>query len=265
MLTVQNLYVNYGSRCVLKNINLNVKRGEVLALLGPNGSGKSTLLRSMCGSLSAAQGTVSLAGHLINALPPAGRARWISVVPQNALLPPAYTAWETVLLGRTPYINFLGQISAADEEIARCALQKVDSLGLAGRCMGELSGGEQQRVLLARALAQSTPILLLDEPTTHLDMQHQMGLLDLTHRLAREENLTVVIALHDLNLAARYADRIALLVDGQIKALGTAKQVLRADVIGAAYRWPVQVIDHPFLDAPLILPDEWSTRGAGGH
>ena len=109
-------------------------------------------------------------------------------------------------------------------------------------------------MLLARALAQSTPILLLDEPTTHLDLQHQMALLDLVHKLAREDALTVVIALHDLNLAARYADRIALLVDGQIKAIGTVKQVLRADVIGDAYRWPVQVIDHPFLDAPLILP-----------
>ncbi len=255
MLTVQNLYVNYASRPVLKNINLDVKKGEMLALLGPNGSGKSTLLRSICGTLPIAQGEVYLSGHSIGTLTPQARARWISVVPQNASLPPAFTAWETVLLGRTPYINFLGQISSVDEKIARCALEKVDALGLAERCIGELSGGEQQRILLARALAQSTPILLLDEPTTHLDLQHQMGLLDLTHRLAREENLTIVIALHDLNLAARYADRIALLVNGQIKAIGAPKQVLRADVIGEAYRWPVQVIDHPFLDAPLILPD----------
>lgn len=254
MLKVKNLSVNYGTRVVLKNINLELEKGQTLALLGPNGSGKSTLLRSLSGILPAAQGTVSLAGHPIGALSPAERARWISVVPQNAVLPPAFNAWETVLFGRTPYINFLGQISVSDEEIARRALEKVDALALADRHMGELSGGEQQRVLLARALAQSTPILLLDEPTTHLDLQHQMGLLDLVHRLAREDALTVVIALHDLNLAARYADRIALLVDGQIRAIGTAKQVLRADVIADAYRWPVQVIDHPFLDAPLILP-----------
>jgi len=254
MLKIQNLSVNYGARVVLKNINLELEKGKTLALLGPNGSGKSTLLRTIGGILPAVQGTVSLAGQPIGALSPAERARWISVVPQNAILPPAFSVWETVLFGRTPYINFLGQISAVDEEIARRALEKVDALALAERAIGELSGGEQQRVLLARALTQSTPILLLDEPTTHLDLQHQMGLLDLVRKLAREEMLTVVIALHDLNLAARYADRIALLVNGQIRALGAPKQVLRADVIAEAYGWPVQVIDHPFLDGPLILP-----------
>jgi iron complex transport system ATP-binding protein len=255
MLKIQNLSVSYGARAVLKNINLEVKKGETLALLGPNGSGKSTLLRTISGLLPAAHGAVHLADQALGGLSPAERARWISVVPQNASLPPAFSAWETVLLGRTPYINFLGHISAADEDIARWALEKVNALSLAGRLMGELSGGEQQRILLARALAQSTPILLLDEPTTHLDLQHQMTLLELVRKLARECDLTVVIALHDLNLAARYADRIALLVEGQIKALGTAREVLRADVIADAYRWPVQVIDHPFLDTPLILPD----------
>jgi len=255
MLKIQNLSVNYAARQVLKNINLEVKKGETLALLGPNGSGKSTLLRTISGILPFTQGAISLAEHPLSSLSPAERARWISVVPQNATLPPAFTAWETVLLGRTPYINFLGQISARDEAIAHAALEKVDALCLSERYMGELSGGEQQRVLLARALAQAAPILLLDEPTTYLDLQHQMSLLNLVHKLAHDEDLTVVIALHDLNLAARYADRIALLVDGQIKALGTAKQVLRADVIADAYSWPVRVVDHPFLDAPLILPD----------
>jgi iron complex transport system ATP-binding protein len=255
MLKIQNLSVSYASRPVLKNINLEVKKGETLAVLGPNGSGKSTLLRTISGILPATHGSIRLDGQLIGALRPAERARWISVVPQNASLPAAFTAWETVLLGRTPYINFLGQISGRDEAIARCALEKVDALPLAERCMGELSGGEQQRVLLARALAQAAPILLLDEPTTYLDLQHQMSLLNLVRQLARDEELTVIIALHDLNLAARYSDRIVLLVDGQIKALGTAKQVLRPDVIGDAYRWPVRVIDHPFLDTPLILPD----------
>jgi iron complex transport system ATP-binding protein len=255
MLKIQNLSVNYSSRPILKNINLAVKKGETLALLGPNGSGKSTLLCAISGILPAARGSICLADHELSTLNPAERARWISVVPQNASLPAGYSAWETVLLGRTPYINFLGQISARDKAIARCALEKVDALALADRCMGELSGGEQQRVLLARALTQAAPILLLDEPTTYLDLQHQMSLLNLVQKLAHDEELTIVIALHDLNLAARYADRIALLVDGQIKALGTAKQVLRAEVIAEAYRWPVKVIDHPFLDTLLILPE----------
>ena len=255
MLKIQNLSVAYGQRPVLKNISFEVKKGETFALLGPNGSGKSTLLRAVSGLLPAASGSIRLADQPLGQLRPAERARWVAVVPQNAVLPAAFSAWETVLLGRTPYINFLGQISAKDQEIARYALEKVDALHLADRLIGELSGGEQQRVLLARALAQSTPILLLDEPTTHLDLQHQLGLLELVQKLSRECQLTVVIALHDLNLAARYADRLALLVEGQIKALGTAKEVLRAEVIAAAYRWPVQVVEHPFLDAPLILPD----------
>jgi iron complex transport system ATP-binding protein len=255
MIEIKNLSVSYGPRVILKNINLGVKVGETLALVGPNGSGKSTLIRTLSGVLPASHGTVSLSGRQMSGLSPAERARRIAVVPQNALLPPAFTTWETVLLGRTPYLNFLGQISPSDEEIARNSLEKVDALDLAERRVGELSGGEQQRVLLARALAQSTAVMLLDEPTTHLDLQHQMGLLNLVHKLSQECRLTVIIALHDLNLAARYADRIALLVDGEIKALGTPKQVLRADVIADAYRWPVQVVEHPFWDGPLILPN----------
>ncbi len=255
MIQIENLSIRYGNRLALKNIQLEIREGETLALLGPNGSGKSTLLRSLAGLLPTAAGTVRLSGRQMNTLNPAERARQISLVPQNALLPPAFTAWETVLLGRSPYLNFLGQVSPADEKIARAALERVDALSLAERRIGELSGGEAQRILLARALAQSTPVLLLDEPTTHLDIQHQMGLLELIRKLSAECTLTVVIALHDLNLAARYADRLALLVDGELKALGTAKEVLRAEILSAVYRWPVQVVEHPFLNGPLILPE----------
>jgi ABC-type cobalamin/Fe3+-siderophores transport system ATPase subunit len=254
MLSIQNLSVSYAQRPVLRNITLEVRRGEVLALIGPNGSGKSTLIRALSGILPALTGTMSLSGRPMNGLRAQERARCVAVVPQGAMLPPAFTVWETVLLGRTPYLNFLGQVSARDEEIARAALQKADALHLSDRLVGEISGGEQQRVLLARALAQSTPVLLLDEPTTHLDLQHQIGLLELVQRLAHEENLTVLVALHDLNLAARYADKIALLVKGEIKATGTAKQVLCPELISQVYEWPVQVVQHPFLDTPLILP-----------
>jgi iron complex transport system ATP-binding protein len=255
MIEIENLNVHYGSRHILKNISLDVKRGEILALLGPNGSGKSTLIRALSGVAPASSGTLRLAGRDLSGLNAAARARLMAVVPQTVSLPPAFTVWETVLLGRTPYLNFLGQISAKDEAIARCALAKVDALSFAERRVGQLSGGEQQRVLLARALAQATPVLLLDEPTTHLDLQHQGSLLELVHRLARSENLTVLIALHDLNLAARYADRLALIVDGEIKALGTPKEVLQPEMIASVYHWPVQVVQHPFQDTLLILPD----------
>jgi iron complex transport system ATP-binding protein len=254
MLKIERLSVSYGTRRVLHGISLEVKTGEVVALIGPNGAGKSTLVRAASGVIPLLGGKIRTNGDDLAALPPMRRARYLAVVPQAVSLPPAFTAWETVLMGRTPYLNFLGQTSAADEDLARRALERVKALDLAERRVGELSGGEQQRVLLARALAQSTPILLLDEPTAHLDLQHQVSLMETVRQLAHRDGLAVLIALHDLNLAARYADRVALLVQGEIKAVGTPRQVLTPELISAAYHLPVSVIPHPFVDAPLVLP-----------
>lgn len=254
MLKIEGLSVSYGPRRVLHSISLDVQAGEVLALIGPNGAGKSTLVRAASGVIPVQAGKVHANGDDLLGLPVMRRARYLAVVPQAVSMPPAFTVWETVLLGRTPYLNFLGQVSNKDEEIARLALQKVDALDLAERRVGELSGGESQRILLARALAQSTPILLLDEPTVHLDLQHQENLMEIVHSLAHADHLAVLIALHDLNLAARYADRVALLVAGEVKAAGTARQVLTPEIISAAYHLPVHVIPHPFADAPLVLP-----------
>jgi iron complex transport system ATP-binding protein len=247
--------VAYAERQVLKDVSLDVQNGEVLALIGPNGAGKSTLMRAVSGVIPLQRGRLRTDGLDLAALPPLQRARHLAVVPQAAALPPAFTVWETVLMGRTPYLNFLGQVSRQDEEISRNALARVDALGLAERRIGELSGGEQQRVLLARALAQSTPILLLDEPTAHLDLQYQVSLLELVRGLAQRDDTAVLIAMHDLNLAARYADRLALLSEGSIKAMGTPRQVLRPDLISKVYHLPVQVVPHPFLDTLLVLPE----------
>src|SRR5512132_945729 len=247
MLKIQNLSVDYGPRRILHNVSFEVQSGEVLALIGPNGAGKSTLIR-------AASGVIPYTGHVrtngddFASLSPIQRAKYIATVPQAVSLPPAYTVWETVLLGRTPYLGFLGQPSKTDEDIARQSLARGSARPLAERSVGELSGGEQQRVLLARALCQSTPILLLDEPTAHLDLQYQVGLLELVSQLAHTDNLAVLIALHDLNLAAHYADRIALMVAGNIKALGKPKDVLQQERIQEAYCLPVQVVQHPFQD-----------------
>jgi ABC-type cobalamin/Fe3+-siderophores transport system ATPase subunit len=254
MLRIENLFVSYGPRRVLHDVSLEVNSGEVTALIGPNGAGKSTLVRAVSGVIPLLGGTIRTNGDDLAALPPMRRARYLAVVPQAVSLPPAFTAWETVLMGRTPYLNFLGQTSASDEDVVRRALQRVDALELAERRVGELSGGEQQRVLLARALAQSTPILLLDEPTAHLDLQHQVSLMEMVRQLAHRDGLAVLIALHDLNLAARYADRVALLVAGEIKAAGTPRQVLTPGLISAAYHLPVTVVPHPFVDALLVLP-----------
>jgi iron complex transport system ATP-binding protein len=255
MLKIQNLSVAYGSRKILHDISLGVQSGEILALIGPNGAGKSTLIR-------AASGVIPYSGHVrtnrddFASLSTLQRAKYIATVPQAVSMPPAYTVWETVLFGRTPYLGFLGQPSQKDEEIARQSLARVNALPFIDRRIGELSGGEQQRVLLARALCQSTPILLLDEPTAHLDLQYQVGLLELVSELAHKDNLAVLVALHDLNLAAHYADRIALMVAGNIKAMGKPKDVLQAELIEKAYCLPVKVVQHPFLDLPLVLPNK---------
>lgn len=254
MLKLQNLSVSYGPRQILHDISLNVQSGEILALIGPNGAGKSTLIRAASGVIPYT-GQVRTNGDDFASLSPIQRARYIATVPQAISLPPAFTVWETVLFGRTPYLGFLGQPSKKDEEIAHQALERINALPLVDRRVGELSGGEQQRVLLARALCQATPVLLLDEPTAHLDLQYQVSLLELVHDLAHKDNLAVLVALHDLNLAAHYADRIALMVAGNIKAIGNAKEVLRPELIQEAYCLPVQVVQHPFLDVPLVLPN----------
>ncbi len=255
MLKIQNLSVFYGQREILHNVNLDVASGEVLALIGPNGAGKSTLIRATSGVIPIASGGVRTNGDEFHSLTPMQRAKFLAVVPQAVSLPPAFTARETVLMGRTPYLGFLGQTSTLDEQIARSALERVHALELADRRVGELSGGEAQRVLLARALCQSTPILLLDEPTAHLDLQYQVSLLDLVCDLAHHDHLAVLIALHDLNLAARYADRVALMVAGEITAIGTPREVLTPELISQAYCLPVQVVKHPFKDVLLILPE----------
>jgi iron complex transport system ATP-binding protein len=256
MLKIKNLSVDYGARRILHEISLEVQSGEVLALIGPNGAGKSTLIRAVSGVIPIAGGHVRTNGDDFAALAALQRARYVATVPQAVSMPPAYTVWETVLFGRTPYLSFLGQPSQNDEEIARQALARVSALPLVDRRVGELSGGEQQRVLLARALCQSTPILLLDEPTAHLDLQYQVSLLELVHELAHKDQLAVLVALHDLNLAAHYADRVALMVAGSIKAMGKPKEVLQSKLIEDAYCMPVQVVKHPFLDIPLVLPDK---------
>ncbi len=254
MLKIQNLSASYNGRQILHDISFDVNSGEVLALIGPNGAGKSTLLRAASGVIPST-GSVRTNGDDFQSLTPLQRARYLAVVPQAISLPPAFTVWETVLMGRTPYLGFLGQASAHDEELARQALSRVSALTFSERRVGELSGGEAQRVLLARALCQSTPILLLDEPTAHLDLQYQVSLLELIRDLARNENLAVLVALHDLNLASHYADRVALLVGGHLKAVGEPRKVLTSELISEAYCLPVQVVPHPFMDIPLVLPD----------
>ncbi len=253
-LQVEGLCAAYGSQVVLEDVCLQIEPGQVLALIGPNGAGKSNLIRALTGVLPLQSGRVRVAGQDLAELSVPARARLLAVVPQARNLPPAFTARETVLLGRTPHLNWLGQTGPQDEEIVRQAMLRTHTLHLASRSVGELSGGEQQRLLLARALAQSAPVLLLDEPTAHLDLKYQVTLLDQVRELARSERLTVLVALHDLNLVLRYADRAALLVAGSLQAFGEPEEVLTAERLSDAYQIPLQVVRTQPGGKTLIVP-----------
>ena len=254
ILSVESISVHYGLRKVLREVSFEIATGSVVGLIGPNGAGKSTLIRTLSGVLPVSEGRVRVSGQPLEQLNASERARKIAVVPQARNLPPAFTARETVLLGRTPHLNWLGQTSPQDDVRVQAAMQRTDTLCLADRRVGELSGGEQQRLLLARAIAQAAPVLLLDEPTAHLDLQYQVSLLDLVRKLARKDGLGVLLAIHDLNLVARYADRVLLLVDGQVEAWGTPSEVLDPARLSRAYHTPLQVYSAGPGCPSLILP-----------
>jgi ABC-type cobalamin/Fe3+-siderophores transport system ATPase subunit len=265
MLEVSQLSVRYDQKQVLKDVHLRLEAGKILAVIGPNGAGKSTLVRAISGIIPVETGRIRMDGRDLDQLPPHERARLIAVVPQVRQLPPAFSAWQVVLLGRTPYLNWLGQVSARDEEIVRQAMTQTRTLELASRQVSELSGGELQRLLLARALVQTTPVMLLDEPTTHLDLHYQISLLNQVQELvhqpsgASKENghstpPAILVVLHDLNLVARYADQVLLLVDGQVRASGSQAEVLRPELLSEAFGIPLEVTRSPNGNFPIILP-----------
>jgi iron complex transport system ATP-binding protein len=253
-LQITNLSAGYGSRLVLREVSLEVPGGEIVALVGPNGAGKSTLIRVVSGVLPGRDGEVLLDGTDLLRQSASTRARLLAVVPQLPHLPEAFTVGEIVLMGRTPHLPLWAGESRRDCEIAWRAMTRARVQELTDRRIGELSGGEQQRVMLARALAQEPRVLLLDEPTAHLDLKHQVGVLELVRTLAREEYLAVLMTLHDLNQAALYADRVALLQRGEIVAQGLPREVFNADLLSRVYGVAVAVGTHPVMGTPVVLP-----------
>lgn len=254
MLSVRDLHVSYGERSALRGVSLDVSPGEFVALVGPNGCGKTTLLKAITRVVAWTRGEVFVGETEVRSLGPRGISRQVAVVPQNALLPVGYTSIEVVLMGRTPHLGFLDQESGADVEIARFALERVGGGALAERPVDELSGGERQNVVLARALAQETPILLLDEPTANLDIGHQVGIARLMRELAAS-GLAVLAAIHDLTLASLYADRVALMEDGRIVECGSPEAVLTEANLRAVYDSPVRVLTG-VLPRPVVVPWE---------
>jgi iron complex transport system ATP-binding protein len=254
MLEIKALNANYGDKRALRDISLEVEAGELVAIIGPNGAGKSTLIKAASGLLQPVSGQVMCGGRDIAEVNEQERAKLISVVPQAANLGGAFTVEQTVALGRTAFMGWLGMASQEDKRLVEKALRETSMKEFSERRVAELSGGEQQRVLVARALAQNTPVMLLDEPTNHLDLQHQAHLLGLVRSLADDNGLAVLMAMHDLNLVSLYADRVAMVVDGELKALGTAKKVLTVKNIKEAYRISVDVFTYPKDGRTLILP-----------
>jgi iron complex transport system ATP-binding protein len=250
-LSIQNLSASYDGRVVLKSISLTAHAGEILGLIGPNGAGKSSLLRAISGTLAPTRGKICLDELDVLALDATARAKKIAVVPQSTRVPEAFGAGEVVLMGRTPHLPRFGAERARDFAIAQDAMVRTDADWYAERLMGELSGGEQQRVVIARALAQEPRVLLLDEATAHLDLKHQSAIWSLVRQLARD-GLIVIAALHDLNLAAQYADRLALLCQGELLVCDTPNRVLTQDWLKRAYDVAAVVSEHPLYHTPIV-------------
>ncbi|WP_188193037.1 ABC transporter ATP-binding protein [Nonomuraea sp. SYSU D8015] len=251
MIETRGLSVRLGEREVVRDVGLRVRRGEWLAIIGPNGAGKSTLLKAVMG-LVAHRGDVTLSGRPAAGLKPRERARLLAYAPQTPALPPDMTVFDYALLGRTPYIPYLGRESRHDRDVTASVLDRLDLGALAARPVGELSGGERQRVVLARALVQQAPVLLLDEPTTALDLGHQQQVLELVDRLRRADGLTVVTTLHDLTVAGLYADALLLLADGRAVASGDPAQVLTEELVGRHFDAHVKIEPGPD-GRPVVL------------
>jgi iron complex transport system ATP-binding protein len=224
-----------------------------VAVVGPNGVGKSSLIKACCGLLATGPGEVHIAGQDLLRMRIRERAQHVAVVPQAAPLPESWIAREVVVSGRTPYHGWLGSESPEDRSIALRAMERTGTGHLAERVVGELSGGEQQRVLLARALTQAAPVLLLDEPTAHLDLRYQDEILRLVRSLVESEKLAVLLALHDLNLVGRFSDRVILLSNGSICMQGSPSEVLTPDVLAPVYGLRIHVMEHPVHGTPLVL------------
>ncbi|MTD15040.1 ATP-binding cassette domain-containing protein [Nakamurella sp. YIM 132087] len=253
-LAIENLTVGYGDRSVIEHLDLRIPPGRVTAIVGANACGKSTLLRSMSRLLAPQAGRVVLDGKEVHRMPAKELARTMGLLPQSPIAPEGITVADLVGRGRHPHHGIMSRWSKDDDLAVAEALEATHTAELAERAVDELSGGQRQRVWIAMALAQHTDLLLLDEPTTFLDVSHQIEVLDLLTDLNATRGTTIVMVLHDLNLAARYADQLIALADGGLHAAGDPAEVLTADCVRAVFGLESQVIPDPVSGKPLMLP-----------
>ena len=256
MLWVEGLHVAYGRRQVLRGIDLQVDGGEVVGLVGPNGCGKTTLLKAITRGVPAQLGQVRIGGDPAASLSAQELARRVALVPQSPTLPAGFTARDVAVMGRTPHLGFFDQEKASDLRLAGEALTMVGADHLADRPVEELSGGERQNVVIARALAQEAPLLLLDEPTSNLDVGHQIEVAKLLRRLAAERGVAVLAALHDLTLAGLYCHRLVLMAECVVLAQGKPSEVLTPANIRRAYGTSTLVLRPEGLASPIVVPVE---------
>jgi iron complex transport system ATP-binding protein len=253
-LEAQGLVCRYGDRKVLHKLTLAAAAGEVLGLIGPNGAGKTTLLRALARLLRPHLGSVLLQGHDVWKMSPRDVARHTAISPQSEVRDLPLTVTEVVLLGRTPHRGWIAPFNDEDRRVASDAMERLELIELADRPVTQLSGGEWRRVVLARALAQQPRALLLDEPTSQLDLKHQVQILLHVRQLAVVDQRVVIVTLHDLQQAALCTHRLALLHRGKLAALGTPHEVLTSEIIGQVYGIEVTVVAHPVHGTPLVVP-----------
>ena len=256
-LKLVDVSINYGKRPVVHNVSVQVGAAEWLAVIGPNGAGKSTVLKAVAG-IATFDGSITVGDTTHRSRTAA--ARQVGYVAQDPILPPGMTVAEYVLLGRTAHLGWMGAESAADRRVVGQVLDRLALTTMAARSVTELSGGEAQRATLARALVQEATILVLDEPTSALDLAHQISVLELVDELRLERGLAVVSAMHDLTIASRYADRLALLADGRVIADGSPADVLTEETLSRHYGTPVSIVEGPD-GGIVVLP----LRTGGGH
>ncbi len=253
-LFVQDLAAGYGDRDVFAGLDLDVLPAKITAIVGANACGKSTLLRAMSRLLPPRQGQVLLDGKSIHTMPPRKLAQTLGLLPQSPIAPEGITVSDLVGRGRHPHQGVFSRWTRQDDEAVAAALQATNTTDLAERPVDELSGGQRQRIWIAMALAQQTDILLLDEPTTFLDIAHQVEVLDLLVDLNQTRGTTIIMVLHDLNLAARYADHLVAMADGRLHARGTPGDVLTVETVRRVFGLESSIVADPLSGRPLMLP-----------
>ncbi len=251
-ITIRSASTGYGRTKVLESVDLVFDQGGFVGVLGPNGSGKTTLLRLISGVLEPWEGSVSLFGKPLSSFSRKEVARIVGVIPQESYFAFEFTVSEIVLMGRSPYIRRFGFESETDREIATQAMEQTEILHLRDRPVNRISGGERQRVVIARVLAQKPRVLILDEPTSHLDLNHQVEVYDILEKL-NSEGLTVIVISHDLNLAGQYCRRLVLLDSGRLVASGMPEEILSPSLIERVYKVKPLVQKNPLTGTPLVL------------